>query len=317
MAWENLQPNDTGTQRPAQDMPRPFGKIPSLGNGVARTHPHAVKKLTWQVISQTGETVWQTTANHAPFSWWPSLTPDFCQLAAGLDTWDIPEAKHTLVGPAPKPAFGIPPTRGPGCATIAACCLLSLYDFYVCPKDGRSRALAARCGGYEEFFCKAWSFETTGAAYCMPSSSWDLITVSRDYVKRGQCHATQKELQPQYGKSLPLNISFTPKGKDFTGWPTGRTWGLHWYLDGWDAGVTFKIQLKIKNTHATPIGPSRVLPEFSGRIPVPAKGAITPGPTPSSTSIPPMRSTSPVITLEDAYSTLPVYLGNIMSFWGL
>uniref|UniRef100_A0A8C8U4B4 Endogenous retrovirus group FC1 Env polyprotein n=1 Tax=Peromyscus maniculatus bairdii TaxID=230844 RepID=A0A8C8U4B4_PERMB len=228
---------------------------------MTRTSPHAVKKLTWQDISQTGET-----------------------------------AEHTLVGPAPKPAFGTPPTRGPGCATIAARCLLSLYDFYVCPKDGRSRALAARCGGYEEFFCKAWSCETTGAAYWKPSSSWDLITVSRGYVKRGQCHATQKELQPQYGKSLPLNISFTPKGKDFIGWPAGRTWGLRWYLDGWDLGVTFKIQLKIENTHAIPIGPSRGLPEFSGRIPVPAKGAITPGPTPSSTSNPPVRSTSPVIT---------------------
>ncbi|KAL6030103.1 hypothetical protein STEG23_037767, partial [Scotinomys teguina] len=57
--------------------------------GVCSKSPHQIKKLTWQVISQKGDIVWAITANHTPFSWWPNLTPDFCQLAAGLESWDI------------------------------------------------------------------------------------------------------------------------------------------------------------------------------------------------------------------------------------
>lgn len=52
--------------------------------------PHTVFKLTWQVLSQTGDIIWEKTENHPLYTWWPTLTPDFCSLAAGLDTWDIP-----------------------------------------------------------------------------------------------------------------------------------------------------------------------------------------------------------------------------------
>lgn len=51
--------------------------------------PHTPMKLTWQVLSQTGKTVWSLTKNHAVGTWWPQLTPDFCQLAAGAYNWDI------------------------------------------------------------------------------------------------------------------------------------------------------------------------------------------------------------------------------------
>ena len=52
--------------------------------------PHQVYSLTWQIQSQSGEIVWEIQGNHALNTWWPPLTSDFCQLAAGLNTWDIP-----------------------------------------------------------------------------------------------------------------------------------------------------------------------------------------------------------------------------------
>uniref|UniRef100_A0A8C8UQ33 Uncharacterized protein n=1 Tax=Peromyscus maniculatus bairdii TaxID=230844 RepID=A0A8C8UQ33_PERMB len=273
---------------------------------MARASPHAIKKLTWQVISQTGETVWQTAANHAPFSWWPYLTPDFCQLAAGGPvTWTSPCGTFHGTNPATMTAHG--------CVSPTARCRLAQSDFYVCPKDGRSRAVAARCRGYEEFFCAQWGCETTGAAHWHPSSSWDLITVTRGYLKPSgrPCYssATWKPQTP--GLSLPLNITFTTQGKSNTGWTSGKTWGLRWCLGGKDKGVSFKILLKIEPVNAVSVGPNPVLPNSHNKILAPAKGAITPRPTPGSTSTPPLRNTFPVIphntVPNDGSSTGPMW----------
>lgn len=56
--------------------------------------PHMPKQLTWQVFSQTGDMVWSITGFHPPGAWWPNLSPNFCQLAVALDTWDIAAYKH-------------------------------------------------------------------------------------------------------------------------------------------------------------------------------------------------------------------------------
>ena len=73
--------------------------LTSLGAGIGAKivkegNPHQVYTLTWQIYSQSGEVVWEVQGNHALNTWWPPLTPDFCQLAAGLDTWDIPLVYH-------------------------------------------------------------------------------------------------------------------------------------------------------------------------------------------------------------------------------
>lgn len=52
---------------------------------------HQTQRLTWQVLSQTGDVVWPTSHTVPPWTWWPQLFPDLCELAASIDTWDIPE----------------------------------------------------------------------------------------------------------------------------------------------------------------------------------------------------------------------------------
>uniref|UniRef100_A0A8C7ART8 Envelope glycoprotein n=1 Tax=Neovison vison TaxID=452646 RepID=A0A8C7ART8_NEOVI len=139
--------------------------------------------------------------------------------------------------------------------------ILPQHDFYVCPKDGRSRAQAYKCGGYQEYFCASWGCETTGDAYWNPSSSWDLITVKRGFKK----------------------TCFTERGKRFLDWSSGRTWGLRWSLSSTDRGVIFKIKLKIQNPRTRPVGPNLVLPDL--RAPSSPQSKV-PRPAASSTKIP-------------------------------
>ena len=54
------------------------------------SNPHNPTKVTWQVLSATGDVAWSTTEEHPPYTWWPSIVFDLCKLAAGLDSWDIP-----------------------------------------------------------------------------------------------------------------------------------------------------------------------------------------------------------------------------------
>lgn len=146
--------------------------------------PHTVFKLTWQVLSQTGDIIWEKTENHPLYTWWPTLTPDFCSLAAGLDTWDIP-------GTNPKEGVGedalarsrraLQNSReiAPGCSSQAAKDGLSGQDFYVCPRDGRTWEKVKQCGSLDYYYCATWGCETTGDAYWKPSSTWDKIKVTR------------------------------------------------------------------------------------------------------------------------------------------
>ena len=47
--------------------------------------------LTWEAISQAGDTVWSTSKVAPPYTWWLPLFPEICALIDGLDAWDIPE----------------------------------------------------------------------------------------------------------------------------------------------------------------------------------------------------------------------------------
>lgn len=232
-----------------------FPMLISGSVGARNESPHTIYSLTWQIISQTGEVVWKKTGQHALNTWWPPLTPDFCQLAAGLDTWDVPIEDPTNSEdnlPRARRATMEVSSSGhiqtsPGCGDSWAKDRLASLDFYVCPRDDRSRDKAYACGGYKQYFCAQWTCETTGDAYWNPSSSWDKIIVKRGWVKNGAGTT-----------SLPLNITFTDKGKQAREWQKGYTWGLRWYMSGTDKGVIFKIQLKVK-TAAIPVGPNQVL----------------------------------------------------------
>lgn len=150
-----------------------------------------------------------------------------------------------------------------GCSSPTARCRLAQSDFYVCPRDNRNWATAYLCGGYEEYFCCEWGCETTGDAYWQPSSSWDLITVKRNYIQPDPDGHTCYYKKGTGGYAnwvkpllLPLRITFTRSGQQATRWQTGYTWGLRWHLPGKDKGVTFKIKVET-TTHS--IGPNPVL----------------------------------------------------------
>lgn len=266
--------------------------------------PPIPKELTWQVFSQTGDMVWSITGFYPPGTWWPNLSPDFCQLAAALNTWDIAAYKHNQL------TLKMEPTSGgdgmEGCSNLVRRCLLAATDFYVCPRDGRNQATAHWCGGYGEYFCASWGCETTGDAYWKPSSSWDKIIVHRGWEKppdgkilKGDCRHGTGNWRCTTGYCLPLNISFTSQGKhDYQSWLKGHTWGLRWYMLGDDRGVTFKIQLKIGQTDF-PLGPNPILPDQRTLTQTRPKKPEVPVP-PSVTTISPVA-----ITTDTEGPTLP------------
>lgn len=257
--------------------------------------PHTPHKITWEVLSQTGETVFAKQGTHALNTWWPALTPDFCQLAAGLDEWDIPHKD-----PREDPNDSLPRARrmvqgsyeaNPGCASARHKDHLSGKDFYVCPRDDRKREDQRRCGGYQEYFCAAWGCETTGDAYWSPTSSWDKIRVKRGWQK-GSVGTTL----------MPLNITFTEQGKIARNWHVGYTWGLRWYLSGKDKGVIFKIRQKVEPIKSVSIGPNPVIPaQRPPSVPRPA-GAGQAGTRSATTTITPRRSPAPATETDTPLS---------------
>uniref|UniRef100_A0A8D2AKJ4 Envelope protein n=1 Tax=Sciurus vulgaris TaxID=55149 RepID=A0A8D2AKJ4_SCIVU len=129
---------------------------------------------------------------------------------------------------------------------------LQQTPFYVCPRDGRSRNMARTCGGIDYYYCAAWGCETTGNTYWHPTSSWDLITIQQN-LTAAKCN--------NQGWCNPLNISFTEKGRPSREWIKGRTWGIRFYMSGWDNGFTFSIKLKIETPTTFQVGPNLVLSE--------------------------------------------------------
>jgi hypothetical protein len=52
-------------------------------------YPHNPTKVTWQVLSVTGDVVCSSTEEHPPYTWCLDLVFDLCKLTKGLDSWDI------------------------------------------------------------------------------------------------------------------------------------------------------------------------------------------------------------------------------------
>nr|AAD41892.1 envelope protein [Felis catus] len=285
--------------------------LTSLGAGIGAKivkegNPHQVYTLTWQIYSQSGEVVWEVQGNHALNTWWPPLTPDFCQLAAGLDTWDIPARSPKNL----QSYMGerIQQMTAHGCSSPTARCRLAQAEFYVCPRDNRDRATAHRCGGYEEYFCSAWGCETTGDAYWQPTSSWDLITITRGYTKPDPDGHTCYYKKGTEGYhhwisplSLPLKITFTDSGKRALGWQTGYTWGLRWYLPGKDRGIVLKIKLKIDTITQT-VGPNLVLADQKA----PVQLAIPVQPPRAPTQTPGINPVNSTLSPSLGYPTPPL-----------
>lgn len=181
-------------------------------------NPRNPQRLTWQVLSQAGDTVCSTTREEPPWTWWPPLTPDVCALVAGLEEWDIPDliAEESRTPQADDDSAS--PLITLGCRYSLRRPRIGRMQFYVCPRNGRSRSEAWRGGGLESYYCAAWGCETTGNT-CWPSrSSRDLIK-----VQRNSSRLAARDLCQGQGWCNPLRISFTEKGKQAREWIKGRT----------------------------------------------------------------------------------------------
>nr|AAC80265.1 envelope protein [Gibbon ape leukemia virus] len=226
-------------------------------------NPHQPVTLTWQVLSQTGDVVWDKKAVQPLWTWWPSLTPDVCALAAGLESWDIPESDVSSSKRVRPPdsdytaAYKQITWGAIGCSYPRARTRMANSPFYVCPRDGRTHSEARRCGGLESLYCKEWSCETTGTVYWQPKPSWDLITVKWDQNLKWEQKFQKCE---QTGWCNPLKIDFTEKGKLSRDWITGKTWGLRFYVYG-HPGIQLTIRLEVTNMPVVAVGPDPVLAE--------------------------------------------------------
>lgn len=189
---------------------------------ISSLNPHGPLTLTWEITSQLGAPIWSISNNVSLWAWWPNLYPDLCRLVSGLDAWDILDEQNIA------------------CRDPMAKHRLKTDPFYICPKDGRTRAIVRKCGGFDHYFCKSWGCETTGVAPWKPTSSWDLISVTR-------------------GNATTLNVTFTNKGKVSRDWLKGRTWGFRFYITGTDPGFTFTVRLRADPLRTVPIGPNQIL----------------------------------------------------------
>ncbi|KAG3292862.1 hypothetical protein H1C71_014276 [Ictidomys tridecemlineatus] len=244
-------------------------------------NPNQPVSQTWQILSGAGEIAWEITSTKYPlWAWWPTLEPDLCQMLAGSEDFDIPTtdpAKPREPEVCTRSGRCICTRYPAGCRDPRTRAALRKSPFYVCPRDGRSRSQARKCGQHESYYCRAWGCETTGDAWWNPSSSWDLIQVKRDKqsdeppLTTDYCKKQYRwdKFEPLwYGDGPctsfacnPLSITFTSAGKTSRDWLQGRLWGLRVYKQtAYDPGVLFKIRLKI-NTDPQPLGPNRVLPD--------------------------------------------------------
>lgn len=262
------------------------------------SNPHAPQLLTWEVISSTGRVAWSVSGIHTPGAWWPTLYPDICQLVIGLDTWDVPDQDNLTKIPGNSLNYwGVYGSHlDVGCWNTVRC-FLHQTEFYVCPKDDRNNQQKWQCGGPESLYCKAWGCETTGSAWWKPSSSRDWVIVLRNFTPKGKnCrYALGPCGEAHY--CIPLNISFTTRGRNISdvstlsSWMRGRTWGLRYYVAGYDFGFWFTVRLKVQAPGPQSVGPNSVLREQSS-LP-PARQAFPRPPLPSASLSPNLASSAP------------------------
>lgn len=153
----------------------------------------------------------------------------------------------------------------PGCNNAIRCTLLQATDFSLCHGYHRGSAVDNKCGSKSDYYCASCGCKTTGTTYWEPSSSWDYITVSRNfslpsnYINR---NALSRGSEPStLGWCLPIDIKFTDqsKGKD---WTHSFSCVLDLYQTRTDRGLTFTIKLLKELIHASkpiPIGPNPIL----------------------------------------------------------
>lgn len=191
-------------------------------------NPHQPRTLVWEVLNKEGNAVWAIQGYYPLGTWWPDLHPDFCQLVAEKDKWDL------------------------GCITEARSCLLQRVEFYVCPQRDQKGKLITRCGNANDYYCSVWGCETTGQASWNPSSSWDWIKVTRREPALGEDRCRQGQAcQQQHCNAL--KISFTKSGQQLSkiaDWIRGRTWGFRLHLTV-NRGFLFQVRLRINPVPTT------------------------------------------------------------------
>ncbi|XP_008837633.1 MLV-related proviral Env polyprotein-like [Nannospalax galili] len=136
---------------------------------------------------------------------------------------------------------------------------------YVCPGTGRDVSENYRCGGPEYGYCYHWGCETTGSVYWNPSSTWDLIKVSK--VQSGSQSSCRNN---EGGRCNFHQLQFTEKGKQ----------GLFLYRKTtYDPFGLFMLKREIATISPSPIGPNRILTGLLGSDPpsgTQIPGAMTP-----------------------------------------
>lgn len=128
-------------------------------------------------------------------------------------------------------------------------------------RNGGRKAKRKDVGGGGDYFCRDCGCETSGHAYWHPSSKWDLIAVTRQKVDNPLEKDCTKILKGKCKnfQCNPLTIWFTQKGREFSDWPRGRTWGLRLHTPGIDPGLTFQLKLRIKSVPEMAVGPNSSL----------------------------------------------------------
>lgn len=208
----------------------------------AKTNPHQPLNLTWQILTPSSmEIITQLTGIHPRGTWWPNLTFDLC------------DPKLFGVHHGPSALHG----RIPGCVGRWSLSSLRATCFYACPAPSLSdHNKVSRCGGPEDYFCKAWGCEQTGTCHWLSQNPTGLIKIQRKATSP-TCSGAGKS-----GRYLcnQVTISFTEAGKRDTNWGVGLLWGLRLYQSGYDNGVLFMIrQVEKPQGQTQGIGPDPVL----------------------------------------------------------
>ena len=69
----------------------------------------------------------------------------------------------------------------PGCVSVWSLISLSATCFYACPAPSLSdHNKVSRCGGPEDYFCKAWGCEQTGTCHWLSQNPAGLIKIQQD-----------------------------------------------------------------------------------------------------------------------------------------
>lgn len=265
-----------------------FLTLPPLNNSSwSPNNPHVPQKLTWQVLSGSGEIVYQITDVKPPGTWWPPLTPDICALAVGDKNWHIGKTQISLQESRAgtdirydlRPAWKGPNSRLKGilCNNGERRKELQNLPFYVCPafnqkpKDIQLRSSPLSCGRdpRNDYHCQIWGCETTGTGGWISQPGWELIRVKRN----------QTTFHPYPGWINPLNITFTTEGSKKSilhKWMAGMWWGLRLYKTAEDDGVLFNIRLRVESANPpTPLGPGLAPPPSLARRPPQTHSKVT------------------------------------------